>query len=77
MAVCLHCLVLGNLLERAGLSGYLAVVVEQRLIIRGLCGKGRIRLGSGRGTLRNGCEGLCSLRRLLRRGLLIAETGLE
>ena len=78
MIVCLHCGILGNRLERSGLPGHLAVIIEKRLIVRRLGGKGGIWLcGSLHGSLPHGSKRLRRLNRLLRRGLLIAETGLE
>ena len=74
--ICHHGLVLRNALEVSGLSGNLAVIVEQRLVVLGLdraearvLGDGCIGAGLAAHRLeRAGC---------LRGGLLVAEPGLE
>lgn len=63
-------------MEITGLSGYLSVIIEYRLIIRGLRSKCRIGLCLD-SALCHGCKGLCGLDGLLRSCLLVAESRLE
>lgn len=73
MRIRFHGRILRNLVETARLSGYLSVIVEHRLII------GRLSTESGVGLCRalTHRKRLCCLNRLLRSGLLIAESRLE